>query len=132
MTHTTDFKVEAVFSPDTIRAFTKNEVSMTIRITSDDKERSHWCECEVKANPPLSLARDQELGLGKAKVGIVKPSGSIEKRVNLYTNNNNYPDEYLLKITAFIYDEDGAIAQRVEQNASIMCKEQQVGEAVQQ
>ncbi|MDE1856787.1 MAG: hypothetical protein KGH98_01745 [Candidatus Micrarchaeota archaeon] len=132
MIPTTEFRIDTVFSPDTIKAYTKNEVSMTIRITSGDKERSHWCECEVKANPPLSLARDAELGLGKAKVGIVKPSGSIEKRINLYTKNNNYPDEYSLKITAFIYDEDGAIAERIEQNASIQCKEQQVDPAVQQ
>lgn len=77
----------------------------------------------MNVKPPLSLAHDKELNTGRTKVGIVKPNGSLDKRIRLFPRPNNFPDDYPVSVTAYIYDGDGAIAERMETNGTLPCKE---------
>ncbi|MCL5412526.1 MAG: hypothetical protein M1474_02705 [Candidatus Marsarchaeota archaeon] len=115
--------IEATFEPQVLKAYDRNEVSMTLKFSGAAQERYLWCECDVTVASPLSLAPDQELDAAHTRVGILKPGSSLEKRVNLYTRPNNFPDEYRVGITAFFYDDDGAIAERREYKAVIPCTE---------
>ena len=110
------------FEPPVLKAYMKNEATLFLSLKNTDTEKAYWCECEISVKNPLSLAHDKELGAGRTRIGILKPSGSMEKPIKFFTNANNFPDEYNLGITAFVYDEDGAIAERVEQNGSIRCE----------
>lgn len=110
------------FEPAVLKAYTKNEAAMHLSLKNADTAKTYWCECEISVKAPLSLAHDRDLNIGRTRVGILKPGDSKEKQVKLYTNSNNFPDEYSLSITAYVYDEDGAIAERVEQNGSIKCE----------
>ena len=113
--------VAAKFEPEVLKANKRNEATMHLSLKNVDESKTFWCECDIKVNPPLSLAYDKELNIGHARVGILKPNRSMIKQIKLYTRPNNFPDNYALNITAYVYDEDGAIAERIEYNASIRC-----------
>lgn len=115
-------KLETRFEPEVLKANKKNEATMYLTVTSDGNQQHYWCECDINVNHPLSLAPDKELGLGRTRVGILRPNKRIEKQVKVYTRPNNFPDNYSVKITVYLYDEDGAIAQRFEQNEIIKCE----------
>lgn len=115
--------MSAGVEPGTLKAYSKNEAYLVLSLKSADGTASYWCECDVSVKPPLSLAHDKELNTGRTKVGIIKPNGEIAKRIRLFTMPNNFPDDYSLSITAYIYGEDGAIAERIEKNESVPCKE---------
>ncbi len=55
------------------------------------------------------------------RVGILKPFSSMTKQVKLYTRPNNYEDEYPITLIAYLYDQDGAIAERVEKKVIVEC-----------
>ncbi len=114
----TDIDID--FTPRQLRAFSRNEAHMTINV-KNLSANTYWCECEIMLMPPLSLANDSEMNSGRMRVGIIKPMGKMSKQVKVYTRPNNYPDDYKFSIVAFVYDEDGAIAERVEKKASIAC-----------
>ena len=118
--------IDAVFEPSSLKAYNRNETSMTLKFKNTDQSKYLWCECDVSVNSPLSLAPDTELGVGKVRVGLLKPGAGLEKSIKLYTRPNNFPDEYGLKITAFLYDEDGAISERQDKMITILCIEQKV------
>jgi len=113
--------ISAKFEPETLKAYKRNEATMHLSLKNPDESKTFWCECDIKVNPPLSLAYDRELNAGHARVGILKPNGNAVKPIKIYTRPNNFPDDYALNITAYVYDEDGAIAERIEHNTSIKC-----------
>ena len=115
--------INSKIEPDTLKARVNNEAVMHLSLKNEDPEKTYWCECEIKVSPPLSLAHDKELNAGRTRIGILKPNASLEKPIKLYTRPNNFPDEYKFIVTAYVYDEDGAIAERVEKPESIRCVE---------
>ena len=110
------------FEPTILKAYARNEASMHITVKNTDATKTYWCECDVSVKAPLSLAHDKELNIGRSRIGILKPGGEREKELRIYTNPNNFPDEYALTVTAYVYDEDGAIAERTEQPGSVKCE----------
>ncbi len=71
---------------------------------------------------PLSLANDKQLNGGKIRVGIVAPASSRERKVKLFTSASVLPGEYKVGVVAYVYDEDGAIAERIEHSMPISCE----------
>jgi hypothetical protein len=114
--------VETRFDPVSLKANNRNEATMYISIDSSDGSKIYWCECDITVSPPLSLAHDKELDMGHTRIGLLKPRQKIEKQVKLYTRPNNYPDDYPVSIVTYLYDEDGAIAERIEQRERIKCE----------
>ncbi|MCL5430277.1 MAG: hypothetical protein M1504_02245 [Candidatus Marsarchaeota archaeon] len=118
-------EINVEFVPGKLKAFTKNETQMTIVFKSADKDQTYWVECDVVVTPPLSLAYDSEMNMGRTRIGLLKPDSTLSKLVRLYTRPNNYPDDYKLNVVAYVYDEDGAIAERLERPVSIVCVEKE-------
>jgi hypothetical protein len=110
------------FDPKSFRAFNRNEGHMTISISGSAESPAYWCECDITAKSPLSLAHDTELGAGHIRIGIFRGK-AIEKKIRIYTRPNNYPENYPVAITLFVYGEDGTIAGRVEKRVEIECKD---------
>ncbi|MCL5100053.1 MAG: DUF4981 domain-containing protein [Candidatus Marsarchaeota archaeon] len=115
--------VSASFEPKELKAYSKNEAVMTLRLENTDPGKTYWCECDVKVDRPLSLEHDGELLQGRTRVGILPPHGTKEKQIRLYTGTNSVPDEYVLNITAYAYDEDGAVSDRMESRSILQCVE---------
>ena len=115
-------EIEARFEPAVLKANKKNEAVMYLSLTSDGDKKVYWCECDIVVKPPLSLAHDKELNLGRTRVGILSHKKKIEKQVRLFTRPNNFSDTYPIDITVYLYDEDGAIAERIEHKESIKCE----------
>lgn len=115
-------KVETRFEPATLKANRRNEAVMYLSVSADDSQKDYWCQCDILVNLPLSLAHDKELNAGRTMIGILKPGRKIEKQIKLYTRPNNFPDSYQINITAYLYDEDGAIAERLVKDESIQCE----------
>ncbi|MGC8495695.1 MAG: hypothetical protein ACP5RM_00265 [Candidatus Micrarchaeia archaeon] len=109
--------------PSVLRAYSKNEATLSMRFENGYDDKILWCECEIHVEKPLSLAHDRELLLGKTRIGIIKPRGSISKQVKLFTQPNNYPSDYNYSIILYAYDEDGAIAERQEYKSMVKCEE---------
>ncbi|MEM0149357.1 MAG: hypothetical protein QXW10_00470 [Candidatus Micrarchaeaceae archaeon] len=116
-------EISAHTEPQELRAYMKNEALLSLTFESKDSSRILWCESEIHVENPLSLAPDKELLVGKARVGIIKPNGKVSKQVKLYTRPNNFPDDYKYSIVLYAYDEDGAIAERIEYSNAIKCAE---------
>ncbi|MGD0729215.1 MAG: hypothetical protein ABR981_04020 [Candidatus Micrarchaeaceae archaeon] len=114
-------KLETKFEPAVLKANKRNETTMHLSLASGD-QKVYWCECDILVSPPLSLAHDKELNIGRTRIGILKPNKKIDKQIKLYTMPNNFPDFYQINITVYLYDEDGVIAERVEQSESIKCE----------
>ena len=108
-------QVTVKFDPQTLKAYKRNDLAMNLVFNNVDDEKQYWCECEIAVKSPLSLAVDRELDAGRTRAGIIGPGESRNKLVKLYTRPINFPDNYRVKITTFVYDDDGAIAERIEQ-----------------
>ncbi len=115
--------LDVIFKPEKLKMNAKNEAFLVLKFTNADNERIFWCETDVSVKHPLSLAFDKELDLGRTRVGILKPNKIAEKKVRIYTRPNNYPGTYSLNITAYIYDEEGVISERLERKAEVECIE---------
>ncbi len=115
-------KVETKFSvePEKLKQNSKNEPVMTISLENTENG-TFWCECDIAVKLPLSLAPDKELQLARTRMGILNPKGRLEKKIKLYTRPNNYPDNYKLTITTYVYDNEGVISERLEQEGGIEC-----------
>lgn len=113
--------VSASFEPKELKAFKRADAVMKLSFVNPDTEKAYWCECDILVKSPLSLAPDKELGKGRAKIGIILPSKSREKPIKLYTTQNSFAGDYDIKMTVYVYDEDGAIAERFEKVESIKC-----------
>ncbi len=115
-----DIEVDVGFVPEKLKAFTKNVLQMDISVKNSGTE-TYWGECDVVLASPLSLSHDSELNMGRTRIGILKPGHSLNKQVKIYTRPNNYPDDYKFSIIAYVYDGEGAIAERIERKLSIQC-----------
>jgi hypothetical protein len=115
--------LDVTFSPEKLKMNAKNDAFLVLKFTNTDNEKIFWCETDVLVKHPLSLAFDRELELGRTRVGILKPNKSAEKKVRIYTRPNNYPGAYSLAITAYVYDEEGVISERLERKAEVECVE---------
>ena len=116
-------RVEARFEPSALKANKRNEATLLLTLSSTDSSKIYWCECDIVVNPPLSLAHDKELELGRTRIGILRPGKRIEKQVKIYSKPAVAMDNYPVNVTAYLYDEDGAIAERVESKQEIKCEE---------
>lgn len=108
------------FSPSKVDAFRFNEVNLTINVSMEE-DKPYWCECVVEAPSPLSLAPDKELATAKTIIGIVGNGRRREKRIKIFAGNNVYPDIYKVKITVYLYDEEGVIYVRKDATKEIEC-----------
>jgi hypothetical protein len=115
-------QVTVRFDPQTLKAYNRNEATMYLAFENVDGSKQYWCECEIAVKSPLSLAGDKELDAGRTRVGVVKPNETKSKQVKLYTRPNNFPDSYNVGITTYVYDDDGTIAERLEQTENIACE----------
>lgn len=115
-------RVTVKFEPQKLRAYKRNEATMSLAFENSDSMKQYWCECEIVVRSPLSLAGDRELDAGRTRVGIVRPNESKGKQVKLYTRPSNFPDSYNVGITTYVYEDDGTIAERLEQRESIVCE----------
>jgi hypothetical protein len=104
---------------------------MTISISSGNAQ-PHWCECDIEVKAPVSLAPDKELPFGRTRVGIVSAAHPISKPVKIYTDHAVVDGDYRIGITAYLYDEDGAISVRKEVAESIISRGIANGKIVQQ
>jgi hypothetical protein len=115
-------KIETRFEPMSLKANVKNEATINLSVKLTEGSGTYWCECDIIVKPPLSLAYDKELNIGRTRVGILKPNQKLEKQIKLYTRPNNIPDNYPVLVTLYLYDEDGAIAERMETSEPIKCE----------
>ncbi len=58
---------------------------------------------------------------GIARIGILKPEETKEKKIKFYTIPNNFPEIYDVKAIFFVYGEDGTIESRIEKVEAIKC-----------
>jgi hypothetical protein len=114
-------EVTVKFDPQTLKSYSRNEIVMNIALENADESKLYWCECEIAVKSPLSLAIDRELDVGRTRMGIVKHDEGKSKQIKLYTRPSNFPDDYKVGITTYVYEDDGTIADRVEQTESIAC-----------
>ncbi len=117
-----DITIAASFDPATIKAHTSTSVLMNLVLKSSASSY-YWCECDIEVEQPLSLAPHKELTKGRQRIGIIKPSASVSKRVNIYSDYTNFQSSYLVKITAYMYGEDGTISDRIEMSAQLLCEQ---------
>ncbi len=108
-------------TPAKLKAYARNELQMTVALRNLSDTATFWGECEVNVVSPLSLAPDTELNTGRMRIGLMNPLESASKVVRLYTRPNNFPDEYSVSVVAYIYDKDGAIAERIEKRSTVLC-----------
>jgi hypothetical protein len=116
--------LSVTFEPEQLRAYSRNENEMKLKFENSGTG-TYWCECEVAVESPLSLAHDKEMNAARTRVGILKPGSTLEKRIKLYTRPNNFPDDYKVKVTSFLYDGEGVIAERSESETLVKCEEVQ-------
>ena len=112
--------LEVAFEPEKVRANSKNEVAMTLKLSTGD-DKPLWCECDILVKYPLSLAYDRELKAARSRLGLLKPGKAIEKKVKLYTMPNNSLGQYLVGIVTYAYGEDGVIEDRQQRKAELDC-----------
>ncbi|MEM0154210.1 MAG: hypothetical protein QW814_00020 [Methanothrix sp.] len=120
-------ELKTSFEPKLLKAFMKNEFKMKVEFRNSNPERMYWCESDIIAKAPLSLAHDMPMENGRIRVGLLKPNSTMNKVVNLYTLPNNFPDNYRINFVVYLYDEDGAISDRIEETASIECRQNKAG-----
>lgn len=116
-------QVDQAFNPKTLLDSRKNEITMELSLKTDSPGE-YWCECDIKAASPLSLAHDVNLNIGRTRIGIIKQGKTIKKQVKLYSSSQIISGDYPIEITTYVYDCDGAIAERHDFKTSITCENQ--------
>ncbi len=109
--------------PEHMKAFAFNEAEMKITLSTNGTNAC-WVEATVAVPKPLSLAPDRALETGKMLFGILGNGAEREKKVKIFAKGDVYPNIYNVKITLFVYDESGAISERMEINKEIECSDQ--------
>lgn len=109
------------FFPIRMNAYIRNEVEMTVEIENRENEE-RWVECDISIPEAISLAADRTLTKGRIRVGIIKPGEILSKKVKIYGGASSYPDIYTIRITAYGFGRDGAIAIREEKKAELRCE----------
>ena len=117
-----NIKLKVNFDPMELKQNSKNEFFLILDFSNINDKLNFWCECDVIVKHPLSLAHDKMLDIGRTRVGIIGPNENIEKRIKVYTRPNNYPGEYELSLTAYLYDREGIIAERIDRKDTVICK----------
>jgi hypothetical protein len=120
-------ELKTSFEPEELKAFMKNEFRMKVEFRNHDPEKMYWCESDIVAKAPLSLAHDMPLENGRIRIGLLRPNSTINKVVNLYTLPNNFPDSYRINFVVYLYDEEGTISSRIEETCSIECRQNKAG-----
>ena len=99
-----------------------NEVEMDIILENNGPDL-YWVETDViLQNNLLSLAPDKELLKGRIRSGIVSPRDFRTVRCKIYANPGTYPGNYRIKLVAYAFDREGAIASRDETTAILRCE----------
>jgi hypothetical protein len=115
-------KIDMKFEPEVLANTTRSEITAKLTVSSES-EKEHWCECDITVSPPLSLAPDKTLNLGRTRIGILKKGKKpLEKTVKIYMAPHMAKHDYLVNVTAYLYDEDGAIAERMDTSQAIRCE----------
>ena len=117
-------EINATFevTPEKIKAFTFNELNLDVSISTTDSEK-YWLEAVFEVPYPLSLAPDKNLTAGKILLGILDKDSKKGKKVKIFAANDVYPNTYKVKMTLFIYDKEGVIAERKEYSKELECGE---------
>ncbi len=119
----TEIQSQIQIIPEHLRPFVFNEAELHITLSTNSVS-SCWVEATVTVPRPLSLAPDRDLETGKMLFGILGQGKSQEKRVKVFAKGDIYPNIYDVKITLFVYDENGAISERMEISKEIECSEE--------
>ncbi|MDE1825206.1 MAG: hypothetical protein KGH61_00785 [Candidatus Micrarchaeota archaeon] len=117
-----EITVQMVSSAEKIRAFTYNEIELNLKIAIAEQD-PYWVEAVYEVPAPLSLAPDKSLPTGKGLIGILQKDSAKEKRVKIFAGSEVYPSTYKVKVTLYVYDKDGAIAERKEYSKELECIE---------
>ena len=115
-------KVKVGFEPDILKGSNRSEFTLKLSVSAPDATKEYWCECDIVANKPLTLAHDKDLHIGRTRVGILNSERTIEKQVKLYTMPGMSVEEYMVSVTTYLYDEDGAITERYDTSGIIRCE----------
>ncbi len=116
-----DIEVGAQLVPEKFKALQFNEAELHLDVVSKDPN-PYWVECAVEVQFPLSLAPDKNVPVGRTLIGIFSSGTKREKRVKIFTGSNAQPSTYHIKVTFYVYDADGAIADRKEVQKEVECK----------
>ncbi len=119
--HSTKIDVGADIVPEKFKALQFNEAELHLHVESKDNN-THWIECAVEVQSPMSLAPDKRVPIGRTLIGIFRDGVKREKRVKVFTGSDAMPNTYKIKLTFYIYDEDGAIEDRREILKEVECK----------
>ncbi len=115
-------KVDTRLEPVSLKANTIDEASLMLCVSAENDQRTYWCECDIKVKPPISLAHDRQMSEGRTRIGILNPGKRIERKVKVFTRRSSTPDDYPVSIVTYFYDEEGVIAERVEQKETVKCE----------
>ena len=116
----TKIEVGANIIPDKFKALQFNEAELYLHVESKD-HNTHWIECAVEVQFPMSLAPDKRIPIGRTLIGIFHEGVKKEKRVKIFTGSDALPSTYKIKLTFYIYDQDGAIEDRKEILKEVEC-----------
>jgi hypothetical protein len=114
--------IEAVINviPERLKALAFNEADVHISLENKG-ENIYWIECVAEIPHPISFAPDRKLYMAKTLIGILEKKGTKDKRIKLFTDHAVTPGSYNIKLTFYVYDGDGAIADRIEIYKNIEC-----------
>jgi len=115
-------RISTRFHPIRLTAFMRNNVEMSIEVENIGKEPL-WTECDVTTPESISLAPDRALHRGRLRIGIINPGEILTGKCKIYANAQSYPDIYTLKLTAYGFGRDGAIAAREDRQVELRCEQ---------
>ena len=116
-----DFNILTSLYPLRLAAYSRSEVELRLEIENKGGE-PYWTECVVEVPDVLSLVPDRDVRKGKIRIGIVAPGEIMSGKCKVYATARTYPEQYVLKITAFGYSRDGAISIRDEKRVDLRCE----------
>ena len=102
-------------------AFIKNSVEMEVTIENKaDVER--WVECDIIIPEAISLSSDKPLSRGRIRMGLLKPTEKMNKRVKIYGGKSSYPELYSVKLVAYGFEGEGNITVKAEKKSELRCE----------
>ncbi|MDE1865322.1 MAG: hypothetical protein KGH94_01625 [Candidatus Micrarchaeota archaeon] len=119
--------VKIAFEPELVDRSKAGEVNMKMEFCAPAAKKAYWCACEIQVRSPLSLSHDVFLDKVGMRVGILSPSKkSIQKQVKLFSTPSISTNDYLVTVTTYLYDDEGAIEERHDTSEVIRCGVQNV------
>ncbi len=116
-----NIETNATIVPEKFKPFLFNEAELHLSVESKDAA-PFWVECAVEVDSPLSLAPDKRVPAVKVLVGILTNGAKREKRVKIFTGSDAQPNTYKIKMTFYVYDQEGTIEERKELFKEVECK----------